>query len=432
MHSLILYSQSNSSRQTFVFDFIFRQIAGLHYEIVHSKEVFASRQGFKIAYTEEFMASDLHIVPHGLLLQCDIKPQTITRSSWRGLPVFFANAGADIPFDLFSAAFYLLSRYEEYLPYTPDPFQRFPHTASLAFREGFLQLPIIDLWLCELKNVLLQKCPALPIKSNSFRLIPTYDIDIAYSYTGKGLIRNSGGALKDLVRGDLQAIRQRRQVLQRNQTDPYDCYDFLDALHERYHLPAVYFLLAGENGPLDKNIPFEAPVMQQLFARLAKRYTVGIHPSYGSHNSPEILREEISKIPGGQSRQHYIRFSLPATYRQLIEAGITDDWSMGYGSINGFRAGTSFSFQWFDVEKDTQTDLRIHPFCFMECNSFFEQKNTAAEALAELKHYLAQVHKVGGELVTIWHNFALGSDPVWKGWREVYAAFLAEYEAILR
>jgi len=138
------------------------------------------------------------------------------------------------------------------------------------------------------------------------------------------------------------------------------------------------------------------------------------------------LKDEIAKIPTGKSRQHYIRFQLPHTFRNLLELGIKEEYSMGYGSINGFRAGTSFSFLWFDLEKNETTDLRLFPFCFMECNSFFEQQYSAMQAAVELNRYLENVRQVDGQLISIWHNFSLGSDQLWKGWRSAYEQFLAK------
>ena len=127
-----------------------------------------------------------------------------------------------------------------------------------------------------------------------------------------------------------------------------------------------------------------------------------------------------------QSRQHYIRFNLPGGYQRLIEAGITDDYSMGYGSINGFRASVASSFYWYDLEKDEQTSLRVHPFCFMDANSYFEQKLSSGEAYEELMHYYIQCKAVNGTLITIFHNNFLGFD--FDGWREMYERFIAQLE----
>ena len=99
---------------------------------------------------------------------------------------------------------------------------------------------------------------------------------------------------------------------------------------------------------------------------------------------------------------------------------------MGYGSINGFRASVASSFYWYDLEKDEATELRIFPFCFMDANSFYEQKYTTGQAMNELMHYYRLIRKVKGLMVTIWHNSFLGSDPQYAGWREVYETFLKE------
>src|SRR5690606_37520211 len=119
------------------------------------------------------------------------------------------------------------------------------------------------------------------------------------------------------------------------------------------------------------------------------------------------------------SRQHYIRFTLPATYRKLLQVGIKKDFSMGYGSINGFRASIASSFNWYDLEQETPTGLLIYPFCFMDANAFYQQQLTPQQASTEMMHYYQVIKTVRGLMITIWHNHFLGADKDFKGWREV-------------
>ena len=99
---------------------------------------------------------------------------------------------------------------------------------------------------------------------------------------------------------------------------------------------------------------------------------------------------------------------------------------MGYGSINGFRASVASTFDWYDLLKNEPTQLRIHPFCFMEANSFYEQRISASEAYDELMHYCTVCKAVMGQLITIWHNNFLGTDPKFKEWRNIYQRFIAQ------
>ena len=99
---------------------------------------------------------------------------------------------------------------------------------------------------------------------------------------------------------------------------------------------------------------------------------------------------------------------------------------MGYGSINGFRASVASPFYWYDLEKEDETTLLLVPFCFMEANSFYEQKFTATQALDELRHYYKAIKNVNGLMVTLWHNTFLGTDPSFAGWRNVYEQFISE------
>src|SRR5205823_5097453 len=99
--------------------------------------------------------------------------------------------------------------------------------------------------------------------------------------------------------------------------------------------PKYFFLLAQKNGRYDKNILPSEITMQSLVRRLSEKYEVGIHPSWQSGEDDAVLKQEIatlesiSKLNITASRQHYIRFSLPETYRKLIAAGIQKEYSMG-------------------------------------------------------------------------------------------------------
>jgi hypothetical protein len=210
----------------------------------------------------------------------------------------------------------------------------------------------------------------------------------------------------------------------------------MDDLHRPHQLqPRYFFLVPEKTGKYDRNILPAETAMQTLIQQHAKKYAIGIHPSWQSGDDPSLLQKEIqtlehiSQLKITFSRQHFIRMNLPGTYRKLTEAGIKEDFSMGYGSINGFRASVTSPFYWYDLEKETITQLLLQPFCYMEANSFYEQKYTTQQALEEMRHYYKQVKAVNGTLITIWHNTFLGTDSRFSGWREIYRQMVEEITA---
>jgi hypothetical protein len=101
-----------------------------------------------------------------------------------------------------------------------------------------------------------------------------------------------------------------------------------------------------------------------------------------------------------------------------------DDYSMGYGSINGFRASVASSFYWYNLQSEEVTSLRIHPFCFMETNSIYQQLLTPSQALEEMLHYFNACKSVDGTFISIWHNHTLGADKMTANWRDIYGKFI--------
>ena len=430
---MLLYAERISARLQYIADFIGKEISREAFQITTNIEYFRHYQGTKINYSNEGISeAEFFLMPHLLLFEKNIQPQAITCFETNNNKVFFKTNG-DYPFDIFAASFYLLSRYEEYLPHKKDMYGRYAHENSLAFKKNFLHLPLINIWLQDFKKSITAKFPELTTHNSRLTFLSTYDIDIAWSYKHKGWRRNFGGILRSLSKGDWAEVKERINVLKGKQKDPFDAYDWMNKLHEQYNIkPHYFFLVPEKRGKYDKNISPVSKAMQRLIKDHTSSYPVGIHPSWRSGDDISLLKKEIetlSNITGNQvssSRQHYIRFTLPETFRRLIDNGIRSDFSMGYGSINGFRASVASPFYWYDLEKEEQTQLLLIPFCYMEANSFYEQKYSAQQALEEMRQYYNVVKSVTGYFIMIWHNSFLGTDKLSAGWKEIYEQFIKE------
>lgn len=424
---MLVYTEHITPRIAYILQY-FNEKLLIDAQLTDDVELYRSSTEAKINYsTERIDADELLIHPAGLLHQSAIKKQAIECFDWNNVRAFFKTED-DLGFDLFSAVFYLLTRYEEYMEHEPDEYGRYAHWNSLAWKEEFLNKPLIDIWLLKFKQVLETKYTTIKLQTTNFEFLPTYDIDIAWSYKNKGLWRNVAASIKHP-----STIPQRLSVLFGNGKDPYDSYDWLQKLHEQYELQPIYFfLVAAENSAYDKNISPRKKAMLQLTREISKQGIIALHPSTESNVNKELLLQEknrlqlISNKVITATRHHYILMHLPHSYRELIAGGFTDDYSMGYGTVNGFRASTSHSFLWYDLEKEQSTSLRIHPFAYMEANSFYELNQSPSEALEEAKQLAEEVKHVNGTFISIFHNHFLGTDTMFKGWKEMYEELVNE------
>lgn len=422
---MLIYTLHTTTRIEYIFQYLNEKLFA-DVEITNDAEYFKAYKNEKLNYSTERICNDeFYIQSTGLLHQHTIKKQTVLCFEWKQTKAFYKSED-DLGFDIFSATFYLLSRYEEYLEFEPDAHGRYAHWNSVAWKEGVLNRPLIDIWFNEFRAVLTHRFPSINYQTTTFNFLPTYDIDIAWSFKHKGFWRNVAAAVNMP-----STIVQRVNVVTGKVKDPFDCYDWLQLLHSTYKVKPIYFfLVAKEKSELDKNISPKKKKLQQLIQQTMQVADIGLHPSLQSNTVKELLATEkstlqqISGLPITISRHHYLKFYLPHTYAALSAAGITDEYSMGYGTVNGFRASTSHSFLWYDLENEKTTSLRIHPFAFMEANSFYELHQTPSQALEELMQLFTEVKNVNGTFITIFHNHFLGTDKMFTGWREMYEEFI--------
>lgn len=419
-----------STRLSYILDWIFLEQLGLSYTLHTELSNIADAQ-LTIGYGVE--GTVITIPNTHLLFEEGLQQPEIAIGIWNELPTIFSvdKDGATIPFDLFSAVFYLLARYEEYAPFIADKHQRFPVTESILFKNQLLERPIVDEWLSAFSKLLASY--NIPIQKKDFQFLPSYDIDMAWKYLHKAWKRNIGGYFKDMLQGKFAAMKERRNVLSGLEQDPYDCFDFLNQLHQKYQLNPIYFILAAQsNSEFDKNILPTQKEMRALIEVLSQKYLIGMHPSYRTSGDPTLLKSEkklLEQICGysiTRSRQHYIKFALPNTYRHLLALGIKQDYSMGYGTQLGFRAGTSHSFFWYDLIEERVTQLQIFPFCFMDTTAHYELGLSVEESFIRLEELKNKLKNVGGILCTIFHNFSLGRSKEWNAWSDAYQHFLEQ------
>jgi hypothetical protein len=335
-----------------------------------NKEDFTQYQGPKINYSFEELDA-ITILPNRFIKQKEFSSFEPEVSWVNNIPVLFHEcADVALPFDPFSAAFYLITRYEEYGASHSDMHGRFMATSSLAYRHKFLDVPIIDLWAQMILDVLRLHYPQHSFPEKKFTYIPTIDVDIAYAYKGRSLLRNIGAVLKSGLNMKEQSVRLRTWM--GNLPDSYHTFDRIDNWHGKWKLSPVFFFQVGAYGKFDKNLPPHHPLMKNLIQEVSRASAIGIHPSYASYLNKEIVEKEITTLTAltgrsvTKSRQHFLRLKLPDTYQLLEQCGIRDDYSMGYADHIGFRAGTCTPFRFYDLSTETETNLRIIPFCVMD------------------------------------------------------------------
>jgi len=432
---ILIYCPEENARVTWTFDLVFNQLLGLEYRLTTFSDELIHSDGPRLNYSFKPIAGIPFIEASGLLFEPgvhDQSPKLIPGENWSGLPTIFflPKSQSPIPFDIFSAVFYFVSRYEEYLPFEPDEHHRFRSTESLAFHLGIIEKPIVNQWVIGFKATLESWFGDLiTCKEPEYQFIPTIDIDNAWAYAHKGIRRTIGGLWND--RRNMEARNFRFQVLRNNQPDPYDTYGLLNKFHQDAKVNPVWFFLVATYGHYDKNISPSNIHFQNLILKIASDNGVGLHPSYASNSSPTLVNRELDILAGilghpvSRSRQHYLRIHLPDTYRSLSHLGIHEDYSMGYADCPGFRAGIASPFRFFDLEENKITDLMIHPFQIMDTCLQRYMKLNPPQAIEKITEIIDQVRKVNGTFISLWHNESLSEWNNWTGWSRVYRELLS-------
>ncbi len=426
---ILVYAPKITSRLRYTLDLIFDNLLGQQWEVSSDKDSYLAFDGCRINYSSQPIGrSEFRIIPSGFLEKRGVQPFVPQIKKIHDLPCLFPDAekNCKLGFDVFSAVFYLVSRYEEYLPHQADNHGRFKAEDSLAFKHGFLEIPLVDHYALLLQKELACKFNKTIASNREFKFYATYDIDVAYAYHGRGILRGTGATLQSLLKLQPGKIIERAVVLTGKKKDPFDTYDYQLALHKKHNLKAFYFFLCGDYSPFDKNISVFSGAFHTLVKKIGDYSFTGIHPSYYTSNNSKRLSTEVarlSKIMNREirfSRQHYLKMHLPQTYRNLINININNDFSMGYAARPGFRASIANPFVFYDVPREEITNLKVFPFMIMDGTLRDYLGLNPLEAMQKIEKIINAVQLVNGTFISLWHNDSLCECNGWQGWRQVY------------
>ena len=417
---IVIFVEEVTERLVYTLDFIFKD-REIPFQITNDPVYYNLLEGFKFNYSNRVFDNGLHFQPSELLFSEEITDYQLDKVHFYNEECLSFNG----VIDPIASIFYVLSRYEEYVNLKRDIHDRFQAADSIQFRFAWLRKCICDRW-CEDLISFMEKEHKMPLSSYKLEttIVPTFDIDNVRAFEWKEGLRTIYGKWKDWIAKDKNTALVRREVIQKMRKDPYNTFDYIENIKDRGFDVKVFWLI-GDFAKYDRNVSSLDNRHRKLIEHVSQTISVGIHPSYKSNLSTYYLEREIERLTEiisykpEISRQHFLKLSLPFTYRNLMHYHLYEDYSMGYAEEVGFRAGTARPFVFFDLPKNQITSLQIHSFCYMDVTLNDYMKISIEESRSIVKELMLEVQTYGGEIIPLWHNESIGNYERWKGWYEV-------------
>ncbi len=427
---LLVYTHKISPRVKYVFKHICTRVLGVKVNFTTKIEDFIAHDSLKMSYTKQSLGKEFFVKSHDILFEQGLSDLEINVQTWENTKCFFYNGEKSaIPFDIFAASFYMLSRYEEYLPQRNDEYGRFVATESLGYKNDFLHQPVVDIWAYKFKAALQEQFPDFKFPKKEYQVKPIIDVPAPYNYKLKGVMRTLGGTIKDLSRFRFKSLYVRYATLFGFIHDPYDTFKYIINKQKQTSFKFLVFFFIGAYSTFDKGININKRKYVSLIKHLSDYCNVGLKASYFSVKNVAILKreklqmEEVINTSLTTSRFSFSKLSMPESYRNLVQLEINEDYTMGFINHLGFRAGSCTPFLFYDLDYEVQTPLKICPFQLMDFallkhTSLLDKKKALGSLINEIK-------RVNGMFVPIFHNYTFSKADRWKGFKDVFNLILA-------
>ncbi|PSM52608.1 hypothetical protein CBLAS_0718 [Campylobacter blaseri] len=423
----IVTPDNNKQERKYILDIIFNEFLGLEYILEYKKDFefwqIELENGKKIKFKDSFFNKFPNELEYLKLENIPDKVEFVTNKflAEEDIPMIYGSSDIKVfndeivcGIDIFASGFFMLTRWEEYVNKNRDSHDRFPAYESLAYKQGFLDRPVVNEYLEMLKNMMIGLDEELEFKKRKFEFILTHDVDHIYKWdTPKKFIRHLCGdiilrkSFKEFFKSILYYIKVRIKIV----NDPYDTFDYLMNVSEKIGTKSYFFFMAEGLTNFDNRYKTDDKIVVELFNKIKSRgHYIGIHPTYNAYNDKSQFKNEKKELEENFGvkisfgREHYLRFELPNTWQIWEDNEMQWDSTLGYADKEGFRCGVCYPYSVFNVLTQKKLNLKEKPLIVMD-GSLKEQKNMNSTLMTEkILKLIKKTKKYNGEFVFLWHN----------------------------
>ena len=299
------------------------------------------------------------------------------------MPILYGNEKLNIHnseilcgIDIFASSFFMLTRWEEYVNKSRDSHNRFPAHESAAYKNNFLNRPIVNEYISMLKNMLHHLDPHLKFKMNHPKLFLTHDVDQLYKWKSwRHVFRVS---VSDLIKRKnislaFERIKEYFLIKRKKIKDPFNTFDWLMGKSESLGIKSRFYFMSGGVTVYDNGYKIDEPKSLELIQRILERgHIIGIHPSYDAYKDftqfkkEKNILEEVTKQEIVEGREHYLRFEVPTTWQIWEDNDMKWDSTLSFADKEGFRCGVCYEYSVFNILTRKKLNLREKPLIVME------------------------------------------------------------------
>jgi len=374
---VLVYTHQITPRLTYIFKHIFENMLGVSIGFTKTIETFVAHSGPKFSYTKKQLGNEYFIPAHTLLYEQGVKLQTLDVESLDGFPIFFkTQVDSFFSFDIFAASFFLLSRYEEALPHIKTPQGFFDPAQSIAGQYGFLELPVVDLWVKHLQKNLTVAFPEFfntnDEKKKSIKNV-LIEVLVPFRYKHRSLLVSLSDFFKSLWTFDLLQLFEQLAVLFRIKEDPFNTFNTWKSFFKSSTVSPKIFFLFSESSSFQSTVSIFNLSYQKIIKTMSDLFSLGLLVSVKSQlKASDFLEleknnfESLTHKPISDIRMSSEIQNLNTVYESLVVQEFNSDYSMGYQKTFGFRAGTATPFYFYSLSNEFQLPLKIIPIITTE------------------------------------------------------------------
>ncbi len=315
--------------------------------------------------------------------------------------------------DIFASSFLLLTRWEEYVCSEKDKHSRFPAKLSTVRKFDLTYRPVVNEYAEMLWNMLEYLNINIKRKQNNYSLKITHDIDFFHKYYDtKRFLRTLGG---DIIKRKnpflLFKTSYEYGLTKKNiKNDPYNTFDTLMDISERYGLVSTFFFMAADTFRNDITYKIsDKKVVDTIKHIIDRGHRAELHGSYDSYNNELLFKKELLAMKKvnkdtKECRQHFLRFNNPFTWQMYENNNISVCNNCGFEDDIGFRTGICHSYPAFNIITRKQLRLRISPLMIMDSVFIYNKDIEKEKFIDSCKSVIEKTKKHNGDMQILWHN----------------------------